>query len=179
MAKQEVEAKLKEMYEARRRALFPAFGNKPILDGKEISWREFEEEMKNLKKMLREIMKSEDGWYYYSPVKDVLIENGKVVLGVCRGFDCCDGFDGSGGAHLMFAYERVVKSWDDKRVEYSGREIQSDERGIYARVSGGATPDEIAEGKYELREVSDTGSCHDLESLYAELSKPQEGQPCY
>lgn len=161
MTKNEIEAKLREMREIRVRA-FRDFKN-PVLDGEEISWREFEEEQKKLRKMHLEIMKTEDGWYYATPVKDVLVANGKVVLGVCKKYN--DFTD----HHLMLVYKMIKKSWDEKRVVYSGREIQSDERGIYARVPDGATPEEIDEGKYQLREVYDTGSCHDLEEIYAEL----------
>lgn len=154
MKNKEIEAKLKEMREIRDRTF-------PVLDGKEISWEDFNEEEAKLKEMHREIMKAEDGWYYYTPAKEIYVENGKVLLGVCRGFD---------GPNLMLVYKTVKKSWDNERANYSGRELQSDEWGIYERVPG-ATPDEIAEGKYQLREVYDTGSCRALEELYAELRR--------
>lgn len=161
MTKNEIETKLKEMREIRDKT-FPDFMKNPVLDGKEISWAEFNEREANLKKMHLEIMKTEDGWCYYTPAKEIYVENGKVLLGVCRGFD---------GPNLMLVYKTVKKSWDNERTNYSGRELQSDEWGIYERVSGGATPDEIAEDKYQLREVYDTGSFHDLEELYAELRR--------
>lgn len=110
-------------------------------------------------------MKTEDGWYYYTPAKEIYVKNGKVTVGVCRGFD---------GPNLMLVYKTVKKAWDNERPSYSGREIQSDEWGIYVRAPEGATPDEIAAGKYLLREVYDTGSCHDLEEIYAELCKSED-----
>lgn len=161
MKNKEIEAKLKEMREIRDRT-FPDFMKNPVLDGKEISWEDFNEEESKLKEMHLEIMKNEDGWYYYTPAKEIYVENGKVVLGVCRGFD---------GPNLMLVYRTVKAGWNDERVNYSGRELQSDKWGIYERVSGGATPDEIAEDKYKLREVYDTGSCRALEELYAELRR--------
>ncbi len=164
MTNKEIEARLIEMREIRDRT-FPDFMKNPVLDGKEISWKEFNEEEANLKKKHLEIMKAEDGWYYAAPVKDVLVANGKVILGVCRGFD---------GPNLMLVYKTVKKSWDNERANYSGKTIQSDEWGIYERVPEGATPDEIAEGKYLLREVYDTGSCHDLEEIYTELRTTKE-----
>ena len=163
MTNKEIEAKLKEMREVRDRT-FPDFMKNPVLDGKEISWVEFNEEEANLKKMHIELMKSEDGWYYETPVKDVLVENGKVVLGVCRGLD---------GPNLMLVYKTIKKSWDNERANYSGKEVQSDEYGIYERVREGATPEEIDGNEYQLREVYDTGSCHDLEEIYAELCKSE------
>lgn len=48
MTKNEIEAKLREMREIRVRA-FRDFKN-PVLDGEEISWREFEEEQKKTQK---------------------------------------------------------------------------------------------------------------------------------
>lgn len=157
----EIEERLKKMREVRDRT-FPDFMKNPVLDGKEISWAEFKEEEAHLKKMHLEIMKNKDGWYYYTPAKEIYVENGKVLLGVCRGFD---------GPNLMLVYKTVKKSWDNERTNYSGRELQSDEWGIYERVPKGATPDEIADDKYQLREVYDTGSFHDLEELYAELRR--------
>lgn len=161
MKNKEIEAKLKEMREIRDRT-FPDFMKNPVLDGKEISWEDFNEEEANLKKMHLEIMKSEDGWYYYTPAKEIYVENGKVLLGVCRGFD---------GPNLMLVYKMVEKSWNKERANYSGKTIQSDEWGIYERVPEGATPDEIEEGKYQLREVYNTNSCRALEELYAELRR--------
>lgn len=161
MTNKEIETKLKEMREIRDKT-FPDFMKNPVLDGKEISWAEFNEREANLKKMQLEIMKTEDGWYYAAPVKDVLIENGKVVLGVCRGID---------GPNLMLVYKTIKKSWDNERANYSGKEIQSDEWGIYERVREGATPVEIDGNEYQLREVYDTGSCRALEELYAELRR--------
>ena len=164
MTKIEIEKKLKKMREIRDRT-FPDFMKNPVLDGKEITWAEFSEEEANLKKMHLEIMEQEDGWYYAAPVKDVLVENGKVVLGVCRGID---------GPNLMLVYKTIKKSWDNERANYSGKEIQSDEWGIYERVREGATPVEIDGNEYQLREVYDTGSCHDLEEIYAELCKSED-----
>ena len=161
MTNKEIEERLKEMREIRDRT-FHDFKKNPVLDGKEISWKDFNEEEAKLKEMHLEIMKTEDGWYYYTPAKEIYVESGKVLLGVCRGID---------GPNLMLVYKMNKKSWDDERANYSGRELQSDEWGIYGRVSGGATPDEIAEGKYQLREVYDTGSCRALEELYAELRR--------
>lgn len=161
MKNKEIEAKLKKMREVRDRT-FPEFMKNLVLDGKEISWAEFKEEEANLKKMHLEIMKSEDGWYYYTPAKEIYVENGKILLGVCRGFD---------GPNLMLVYRTVKAVWDNERANYSGREIQSDEWGIYERVPEGATPQEIAEDKYLLREVCDTASCRDLEEIYAELRR--------
>lgn len=164
MTKIEIEKKLKKMREIRDRT-FPDFMKNPVLDGKEITWAEFSEEEANLKKMHLEIMKTEDGWYYAAPVKDVLVVNGKVVLGVCRGID---------GPNLMLVYKTIKQNWDNDRPEYSGREIQSDEYGIYERVREGATPEEIDGNEYQLREVYNTGSCHDLEEIYAELCKSED-----
>lgn len=164
MTKNEIETKLKEMREVRDRT-FPDFMKNPVLDGKEISWAEFNKEEADLKKMHLEIMKTEDGWYYWTPVKEVFVENGKVTVGVCRGID---------GPNLMLVYKIIKKSWDNERVNYFGKTIQSDELGIYERVPEGATPEEIAENKYLLREVCDTASCHDLEEIYAELRKENE-----
>lgn len=166
MTNKEIEERLKKMREIRDKT-FPDFMKNPVLDGKEISWAEFKEEETHLKKMHLEIMKSEDGWYYYTPAKEIYVENGKVVLGVCRGFD---------GPNLMLVYKTVKKSWDNERTNYSGRALQSDEWGIYERVPEGATPEEIAEDKYLLREVCDTGSCHDLEGIYAELRATPEAE---
>lgn len=159
MTNKEIEKKLKEMREIYGKT-FPDVSTNPVVAGKEMAWKDFKEEFARLDKMHREIMMSEDGWYYETPVKDVRVENGKVVLGVCRGLD---------GPNLMLVYKTVKKSWDNERANYSGKEIQSDEWGIYVRVQEGATPDEIAAGKYMLREVYDTGSCHDLEKIYTEL----------
>ena len=159
MTKNEIETKLKEMREIRAKT-FPNFMKAPIIGGKEISWKEFDAEEAKLNQMHHEIMKAENGWYYYTPVKEVYVENGKVTVGVCRGFD---------GPNLMLVYKMIKKAWDNERAEYFGREIQSDVWGIYERVPEGATPEEIAEGKYLLREVCDTASCHDLEEIYAEL----------
>ena len=159
MTKNEIETKLKEMREICDNA-FPGV-NYLVIDGKEVSRKDFKEEFAKLIKMHMETMKKEDGWYYYTPAKEIYVENGKVLLGVCRGFD---------GPNLMLVYKMVKKSWDNERANYSGRELQSDEWGIYERVPG-ATPDEIAEGKYQLREVYDTGSCRALEELYAELRR--------
>lgn len=164
MTKNEIETKLKEMREIRDKT-FPDFMKNPVLDGKEISWAEFNEREAKLKEMHLEIMKTEDGWYYAAPAKDVLVVNGKVVLGVCRGID---------GPNLMLVYKMNKKSWDNERANYSGREIQSDEWGIYERVPEGATPKEIAEDKYLLREVCDTASCRDLKEIYAELRRENE-----
>lgn len=164
MTNKEIEERLKKMREIRDRT-FPDFMKNPVLDGEEISWAEFNEEEANLKKKHLEIMKAEDGWYYWTPVKEVFVENGKVTVGVCRGFD---------GPNLMLVYKTVKKSWDNERANYSGKIIQSDEWGIYERVPEGATPEEIAEGKYLLREVYDTGSCHDLEEIYTELRTTKE-----
>lgn len=161
MTNKEIEKRLKEMRGIRDRT-FPDFIKNPVLDGKEISWEDFNEEESKLKEMHLEIMKTEDGWYYYTPAKEIYVENGKILLGVCRGFD---------GPNLMLIYRTVKAAWDNERTKYSGREFQSDEWGIYARVPKGATPDEIADDKYQLREVYDTGSFHDLEELYAELRR--------
>lgn len=160
MTNKEIEKRLKEMREIRDNA-FPG-ANYLAIDGKEVSWKDFKEEFARLIKMHMETMKKEDGWYYWTPVKEVFVENGKVTVGVCRGFD---------GPNLMLVYKMVKKSWDNERANYSGRELQSDEWGIYERVPKGATPDEIADDKYQLREVYDTGSFHDLEELYAELRR--------
>lgn len=164
MTKIEIETKLKEM-RAESEGFIPGLMKNLSIDGKNVMWNEFKDEEKRLKKMYLEIMKNENGWYWLTPVKDVLVENGKVVLGVCRGFD---------GPNLMLVYKTVKQSWDDERTNYSGKTIQSDEWGIYERVREGATPDEIAAGKYLLREVYDNGSCHDLEEIYAELCKSED-----
>lgn len=161
MTNKEIEERLKKMREVRDRT-FPDFMKNPVLDGKEISWAEFKEEEANLKKMHLEIMKSEDGWYYYTPAKEIYVESGKVLLGVCRGID---------RPNLMLVYRTVKAIWDNERANYSGRELQSDEWGIYERVPEGAIPSGIAEGKYQLREVYDTCSCRALEELYAELRR--------
>lgn len=166
MTNKEIEERLKKMREIRDRT-FPDFMKNPVLDGKEISWAEFKEEEAHLKKMHLEIMKNEAGWYYYTPAKEIYVENGKVVLGVCRGFD---------GPNLMLVYRAVKAGWDDERACYSGRALQSDEWGIYERVPEGATPDEIEEGKYQLREVYNTNSCRDLEGIYAELRATPEAE---
>lgn len=164
MTKIEIETKLKEMRAASDRFV-PGLMKNLSIDGKEVTWKEFKDEEKRIEKMYLEIMKNEDGWYWLTPVKDMLVENGKVVLGVCRGFD---------GPNLMLVYKTVKKSWDNERVNYSGKEIQSDEWGIYERVREGATPEEIDGNEYQLREVYDTGSCHDLEEIYAELCKSED-----
>lgn len=166
MTKIEIETKLKEM-RAASDGFVPGLMENLSIDGKEVTWKEFKDEEKRLEKMYLEIMKNEDGWYWLTPVKDMLVENGKVVLGVCRGFD---------GPNLMLVYKTVKKSWNNERANYSGKTIQSDEWGIYERVTEGATPDEIAAGKYLLREVYDTGSCHDLEEIYAELRATEEAE---
>lgn len=158
MTNKEIEERLKKMREILDNA-FPGV-NYLVIDGKEVSWKDFKEEFARLIKMHVETMKKEDGWYYWTPVKEVFVENGKVTVGVCRGFD---------GPNLMLIYKMVKKSWDNERANYSGKTIQSDEWGIYERVFEGAAPEEIDEGKYQLREVYDTGSCHDLEEIYAEL----------
>lgn len=164
MTNREIESRLKEMREIRART-FPDFMKNPVIDGKEITWKEFNEEESNLRKMYLEIMKKEDGWYTLAPVKEVCVENGKIVVGICKKYN--DYTD----HNLMLVYKMVKNEWDKERPEYSGREIQSDEYGIYLRVKDGATPDEINNGTYHLREVTDTGTFHGIEEIYAELIK--------
>lgn len=164
MTNKEIEAKLREMREIYGKT-FPDVSTNPVVDGKEMSWKDFKEEFARLIKMHMETMKKEDGWYYWTSVKEVFVENGKVTVGVCRGFD---------GPNLMLVYKTIKQTWDNDRPEYSGREIQSDEYGIYERVREGATPEEIDGNEYQLREVYNTGSCHDLEEIYAELCKSED-----